>query len=243
MQHSPYRGHRFPPEIICHAVWLYLRFTLSFRDVEELLAERGLDISYETIRRWVLKFGPQFARELRRRRTRPSSVWHLDEMVIRIGGERFWLWRALDSEGEVLDILVQRRRDAQAAVKLMRKLLKKQGFAPDVIVTDKLASYACARRKLRLGASHEQGLRANNRAENASAGPAPRAQDAAFQVGGIRVALPGNALGPESYWIKSDGCIQPGFPTGLRRATLGHAPRCHRRPHRRRSPPPGGDRR
>ena len=96
MQRSLYRVHRFPPEIIRHAVWLYLRFTLSFRDVEELLAERGLDISYETIRRWVLKFGPQFARELRRRRTRPSSVWHLDEMVVRIGGERFWLWRAVD---------------------------------------------------------------------------------------------------------------------------------------------------
>ena len=123
MQRSPYRGHRFPPEIIRHVVWLYLRFTLSFRDVEELLAERGLDISYETIRRWVLKFGPQFALELRRRRTRPSSIWHLDEMAIRIGGERFWLWRAVDSEGEVLDVLVQRQRDTNAALRLMRKLL------------------------------------------------------------------------------------------------------------------------
>lgn len=91
MRVSLYRGHRFPPDIIRHAVWLYLRFTLSFRDVEDLLAERGLDVSYETIRRWVLKFGPRFARELRRRRTWPSSVWHLEEMVVRIGGERFWL--------------------------------------------------------------------------------------------------------------------------------------------------------
>ncbi len=91
MPRSQYHGHRFPPEIIRQAVWLYLRFTLSFRDVEDLLAERGLDVSYETIRRWVLKFGPIFARELRRRRSRPSSTWHLDEMVVRIEGERFWL--------------------------------------------------------------------------------------------------------------------------------------------------------
>ncbi len=166
MPRSQYHGHRFPPEIIRQAVWLYLRFTLSFRDVEDLLAERGLDVSYETIRRWVLKFGPIFARELRRRRARPSSTWHLDEMVIRIGGERFWLWRAVDHEGEILDMLVQRRRDTKAALRLMRKLIRKQGFAPEVMVTDKLASYGSARRKLRLGASHEQGLRANNRAEN-----------------------------------------------------------------------------
>ena len=166
MRRSPFHGHRFPPEVIRHAVWLYLRFTLSFRDVEDLLAERGLDVSYETIRRWVLKFGPIFARELRRRRERPSSTWHLDEMVIRIGGERFWLWRAVDHEGEILDMLVQRRRDTKAALRLMRKLIRKQGFAPEVMVTDKLASYGCARRKLGLACRHEQGLRANNRAEN-----------------------------------------------------------------------------
>ena len=151
---------------IRQAVWLYLRFTLSFRDVEDLLAERGLDVSYETIRRWVLKFGPIFARELRRRRERPSSMWHLDEMVIRIGGERFWLWRAVDHEGEILDMLVQRRRDTKAALRLMRKLIRKQGFAPEVMVTDKLASYGSARRSLGLCGRHEQGLRANNRAEN-----------------------------------------------------------------------------
>src|SRR3712207_2109553 len=104
-----YARHQFPPAIIRHAVWLYLRFTLSFRDVEELLAERGIDVSYESVRRWVLKFGPLFARALRRRRPRPSSQWHLDEMAVRIGAERFWLWRAMDSEGEVLDILVQRK--------------------------------------------------------------------------------------------------------------------------------------
>ena len=158
--------HQFPPEIIGHAVWLYLRFTLSFRDVEDLLAERGLDVSYETVRRWVLKFGPLFAKELRRRRHRPTARWHLDEMAVLIAGRRSWLWRAVDDEGEVLDLLVQRRRDKTAAVKLMRKLLKKYGFTPDVLVTDKLRSYAAAKSELRLTARHEQGLRRNNRAEN-----------------------------------------------------------------------------
>ena len=108
--------HQFPPAIIRHAVWLYLRFTLSYRDVEDLLAERGLDVSYETVRRWVLKFGPLFARELRRRRPRPTARWHRDEMAVMIAGRRFWLWHAIDDEGEVLDLLVQRRRDKTAAV-------------------------------------------------------------------------------------------------------------------------------
>ena len=158
--------HQFPPAIIRHTVWLYIRFTLSYRDVEELLAERGLDVSYETVRRWVLKFGPFFARELRRRRSRPTSRWHLDEMAVMIGGKPFWLWRAVDSEGEVLDLLVQRRRNTTAAIKLMRKRLKKQGFAPEMLVTDKLRSYAAAKSELGLSAHHEQGLRRNNRAEN-----------------------------------------------------------------------------
>ena len=161
-----YARHQFPPAIIRRAVWLYFRFTLSYRDVEDLLAERGLDISYETVRRWVLKFGPLFARELRTRRHRPTSQWHLDEMAVLIGGKRFWLWRAIDDEGEVLDLLVQRRRDKNAAVKLMRKLIKKQGFAPGVLVTDKLRSYGAAKAALGLSALHEQGLRKNNRAEN-----------------------------------------------------------------------------
>ena len=158
--------HQLPPAIIRHAVWLYVRFTLSYRDVEDLLAERGLDISYETVRRWVLKFGPLFARELRRRRPRPTTRWHLDEMAVMIAGRRFWLWRAVDDEGEVLDLLVQRRRDKAAAVKLMRKLLKKQGFANEVLVTDKLRSYGAAKSEIGLSARHDQGLRANNRAEN-----------------------------------------------------------------------------
>src|SRR4051812_16769458 len=152
--------------VIRHAVWLYLRFTLSYRDIEDLLAERGLEVSYQTVRRWVRKFGPLFARELRSRRPRSTSRWHLDEMAPLIGGRRFWIWRAVDSEGEVLDILVQRRRDTMAAGKLMRKLMRKQGYAPDVLVTDKLRSYGAARAQLRLSARHEQGLRKNNRAEN-----------------------------------------------------------------------------
>ena len=145
-----YRRHRFPPEIIQHAIWLYLRFTLSYRDVEELLAERGLDISYETVRRWVLKFGPRIARRLRQHRPRPSDRWHLDEMAVRIAGERMYLWRAVDDEGEVLDMLVQRWRDSRAALRLMRKLLKKLGFAAKLLISDKLRFYAFAFRCLRL---------------------------------------------------------------------------------------------
>jgi len=161
-----YTRHRFPPAIIQHAVWLYLRFPLSYRDVEDLLAERGLDISDETVRRWVTKFGPLFARELRRSRSRPTGRWHMDEMVVTIAGKRFWLWRAVDSEGEVLDLLVQSKRNTAAAIRLMRKLLRKQGFAPEEIVTDKLRSYGAAIRQLGLSARHEQGQRRNNRAEN-----------------------------------------------------------------------------
>src|SRR5215831_11313023 len=112
-----YRRHRFPPTVIQHAIWLYLRFTLSYRDVEDLLAERGLEVSYETVRRWVLKFGPLIARQLRRHRPRPSDRWPLDEMVVRIAGKQMYLWRAVDHEGEVLDMLVQRRRDSRAALR------------------------------------------------------------------------------------------------------------------------------
>src|ERR1700720_1064390 len=161
-----YRRHRFPPVVIQHAVWLYLRFTLSYRDVEELLAERGLDLSYESVRSWVLKFEPAIALGLRRCRPRPSDRCHLDEMVVRIAGKHMYLWRAVDHECEVLEILVQRRRDRSAAVKLMRKLLRKQGFAPTRVTTDKLRSYGAAFRHLGLSCHHEQGLRENNRAEN-----------------------------------------------------------------------------
>jgi putative transposase len=160
-----YARHQFPPAVIQHAIWLCLRFTLSYRDVEDLLAERGLDISYETVRRWVLKFGPAIARRLRQRRAKPSPRWHLDEMAVRIAGDWMYLWRAVDDEGEVLDVLVQRRRDKRAARRLMRKLLTKQGFAPTEITTDKLRSYGAAFAEIGLSARHEQGLRRNNRAE------------------------------------------------------------------------------
>ena len=166
MRDISFKRHRFPPEFIRHAVWLYARFTLSYRDVEDLLAQRGLDISYETVRRWFLKFGAPFARNLRRMRPTPSDHWHLDEMVIVIRGKRHWLWRAVDNEGEILDFLVQPRRNAKAALKLMRKLLKKQGWAPTRIVTDKLRSYHVAFRTLGLTAEHIDDKRANNRAEN-----------------------------------------------------------------------------
>ncbi len=166
MRQLSFKRHRFPPEVIRHSIWLYARFTLSFRDVEDLLAERGLDISYETVRRWFLKFGSAIAANLRRTRPRPSDHWHLDEMVIVIQRKRYWLSRAVDNEGEVLDFLVQSRRNTKAAKKLMKRLLKKQGFAPSRVVTDKLRSYPAAFRALGLTAKHDRGLRANNRAEN-----------------------------------------------------------------------------
>jgi transposase-like protein len=141
MQPVSFKRYRFPPDIIRHAVWLYFRFTLSFRDVEKMLAERGIEASYETVRCWSVKFGRLFARNLRRSRPRPTRRWHLDEMVVKINGKRMWLWRAVDDEGEVLDMLVQRRRNTDAALRLPRKLLKHQGVRPETIATDKLASY------------------------------------------------------------------------------------------------------
>ncbi|MCH8861150.1 MAG: IS6 family transposase [Proteobacteria bacterium] len=166
MQNISFKRHRFPPEIIRHAVWLYARFTLSYRDVEDLLAERGLNVSYETARRWFLKFGRPIARNLSSTRPTPSDYCHLDEMVIVISGKQHFLWRAADNEGEVLDFLVQRKRNARAALKLMRELLKKQGWAPTRIITDKLRSYHAAFRMLGLTAEHIDNKRSNNRAEN-----------------------------------------------------------------------------
>ena len=131
------------------------------------MAERGIEVSYETIRCWTIKFGPLIAANLRRRRPPPSGRWHLDEMVVKIGGRRMWLWRAVDDEGEVLDMLVQKRRNKQAAIKLFRKLLKNQGVRPETITTDKLASYRAAARAMSLSDRHRPGgMRANNRAEN-----------------------------------------------------------------------------
>ncbi|WP_397423551.1 IS6 family transposase [Phenylobacterium sp.] len=167
MKPISFKRHRFPAAVIRHAVWLYYRFTLSFRDVEELLAQRGIEVSYETVRCWTLKFGPQIAANLRRRRCLPTGRWHLDEMYVRIGGQKMWLWRAVDDEGEVLDVLVQKRRNKHAALKLLRRLLKNQGIHPETITTDKLASYGAAVRELGLKGVHRPGgMRENNRAEN-----------------------------------------------------------------------------
>ena len=162
-----YKRHRFSAEVIGHAVWLYFRFTLSFRDVEDLLAQRGIEVSYETIRCWTLKFGGLFAHNLRRSQPKPTGRWHLDEMVVKIGGKRMFLWRAVDDEGEVLDMLVQERRNKAVALKLLRKLLKNQGVHPETIVTFKLASCRAAARDLGLTERHlPGGMRENNRAEN-----------------------------------------------------------------------------
>ena len=166
MSKISYAGYRFPPVIIQQAVWLYARFTLSFRDVEDLLAERGIMVSYETVRRWVRYFGPTIAADLRRRRPKPHSTWHLDEVFIRIDGRLVYLWRAVDAEGEVLDVVVQSKRDKRAALKLLRKLLKKMAFVPDKLVTDDLRSYGAAARELGLSRRHERGRWRNNRAEN-----------------------------------------------------------------------------
>ncbi len=160
-----YRYCHFPPAVIQHAVWLYFRFTLSLRDAEDLLAERGIEVSYETIRRWVARFGPVYARKLRRFRPRAHPQWHLDEMFVSIGRRRMHLWRAVDQDGEVLDVLVQAKRDKRAALKLMRRLLKKQSFAPRTIVTDKLRAYSAAVRDLGLTAWHHRARWKNNRIE------------------------------------------------------------------------------
>jgi transposase-like protein len=160
-----YRYCHFPPAIVQHSVWLYARFSLSYRDVEELLAERGIVVSYETIRRWVAKFGPQIARRLRHHRRPAHPQWHLDEMFVSIGEKRMYLWRAIDQNGEILDILVQAKRNKHAALRLMRKLLKKGGRAPLVLVTDKLGSYGAAFRAMGLTGRHHQARWKNNRIE------------------------------------------------------------------------------
>ncbi len=162
-----YKGHRFPPAIIGHAVWRYYRFALSYRDVEELLAERGVIVTDETIRQWCRKFGQTYANELRRRRPRPGDKWHLDEVFVSINGTQQYLWRAVDQDGHVLDILVQARRDKAAAVKFLRKLLKGLAYVPRVVITDKLASYGAALREILPSVEHRRHKGLNNRAEHA----------------------------------------------------------------------------
>jgi len=145
---------------------LYFRFALSYRDVEELLAARGVIVTYESIRQWARRCGQCYANGLRRRRPRPGDTWHLDEVFISINGVTHYLWRAVDQDGNVLDILVQARRDKRAAMKFLRKLLKRLRYVPRVLITDKLASYGAAKRAVLPSVEHRQHKRLNNRAEN-----------------------------------------------------------------------------
>ena len=161
-----YHRHRFPAEVISHCVWLYFAFPLSFRDIEKMMLYRGIFVTYKSIREWCRKFGQQYANEIRRRRPQPSDKWHLDEMFLTINDQQYYLWRAVDSNGNALDIFIQSRKDAKAAKKFFRKLLNKQGFAPRVIVTDKLKSYAAAKKEILQGVEHRQHRGLNNRAEN-----------------------------------------------------------------------------
>src|SRR4029453_6879791 len=163
---SRYAGYRFPPEVISHTIWLYFRFPLSLRMVEEMLAARGILVSHETVRQWGLKFGQAFANQIRRRLPRAGDKWHLDEGGITIAGKQHWLWGAVDQDGIVLDVLAQSRRDKQAAKRLLRKLLKKQMRPPRVLVTAQLASYPAAKKELMPGVEHRRHKGLNNRAEN-----------------------------------------------------------------------------
>ena len=165
MKTSIYTRHRFHPDIIRRAVWMYFRFNLSFRYVEELMIERGVDVSYETVRRWVNKFGTTYAKRIRSKSEPPSPIWHLDEIYTKINGKMVYLWRAVDNEGTVLDVVVQSRRNTKAATRLLRKLLRNQGVKPTRIVTDRLGSYGAALKLLGLKHLQDVGGRKNNRAE------------------------------------------------------------------------------
>ena len=188
---SRYTGHRFPAEVISHAVWLYFRFPLSLRMVEEMLAARGIVVSYKTVRQWALKFGQEFANRIRRRLPCAGDKWHLDEVVIKIAGRKHWLWRAVDQTGMVLDVLVQSRRDKRAAKRLLRKLLKRQCRAPRVLITDKLPSDGAAKREVMPGVEHRRHKGLNNRAENSHQPTRRRrAADEAVQIGGPGTTIP-----------------------------------------------------
>jgi putative transposase len=161
-----YKRHRYPPQIMAHAVWLYFRFPLSLRLAEELLLERGIVVSYETIRCWGRKFGPEYARRLKRNPASRTGIWHLDEVVISISGKKHWLWRAVDQDGYVLDEIVQARRNTKAAKRVLTRLLQKQGMKPKRIITDKLRSYGAARMQIMPNVEHRSHKGLNNRAEN-----------------------------------------------------------------------------
>ena len=161
-----YRRHRFPPQIIAHVVWLYVRFNLSLREAEEMMLARGVDVSYETIRRCSVKSGPLIAHALRGRQPRPGDVWHLDEVVVKIAGRSYWLWRAVDQHSVALEEILQSRRDKRGAKRLLVKLMKRWGFVPKRIITDKLRTYGAAKREVAPGLDHWSHKGLNNRAEN-----------------------------------------------------------------------------
>ena len=184
-----YKRHRFPPEIIAHAVWLYFRFPLSLRLVEEMLLERGIVVSYETVRRWALKFGPAYARRLRRKTPSRRDIWHLDEVVVTISGQKYWLWWAVDQDGYVLDEIVQSRRNTTAAKRLLRRLLRKQGCPPRRMITDKLSSYAAAQRQVMPAVEHRSHKAQQSGGEFASAVPSTRASDAGLPVAQVPAAV------------------------------------------------------
>ena len=160
-----YKRYRFPAEIIQYAVWLYHRFNLSYRDIEDLLAERGINVTYETIRLWCIKFGPKYATRLKRRHQGYGDTFFIDEVFIRIDGKQHYLWRAVDQDGEIVDVFLQKRRDGAAAKRFFKRLLKKHKDEPRKIVTDKLRSYGVAHRELIPDTIHDTSQYANNRAE------------------------------------------------------------------------------
>ncbi len=162
---NTYKRHRFPPDIISHAVWLYHRFNLSYRDVEDLLAERGITVSYETIRLWSIKFGARYARRLKRRHRGYGDTFYIDEVFVKINGMQHYLWRAVDQDGEIVDVFLQRRRDGEAAKRFFKRLLKSHRNEPRKIVTDKLRNYSVAHRELIPDTIHDTSQYANNRAE------------------------------------------------------------------------------
>jgi putative transposase len=240
-----YAGHRFPGEIISYAVWLYFRFPLSLRHVDEILAARGITVSHETVRQWALKFGQSVANQIRRRLPRAGDTWHLDEVAVKIARKKHWLWRAVDQDGMVLDILVQSRRDKQAAKRLLRKLLQKQRRPPRILITDKLASDAAAKREIMPGVEHRQHKGLNNRAENAhqptrrrerqmkrfkSPGQAQRFLSAHDQINNLfhrrrdHLPAPVSSRSDPSFpdLGRGDRCCRYGIAVGAPRPTRGH---------------------
>jgi len=223
-----YTRHRFPPAIIGHAVWLYFHFALRYRDVEELLAERGVIVTYEMARQWCRKFGQVYANGLRRRRPRPGDKWHLDEVCITINGQQHYLWRAVDQAGNGLAILVRSRRDKQAATRFFRTLLKRLAYVPRVVIIDKLPSYGAAKREVLSSVAHRQHKRRNNRAENSTSSRASGSDG----CGASRVRAMRNASSPPTARSPATSAraatASPPSPTARPETSV--SPRCGRSP-------------